>query len=890
MQKATIHTGGLFEVATRLTSIIALPDVNAILQKTILELIDITATSYCSIYLAPDLISTFDEVLIRNNETLHHDSLGKPCIILAASNQTNLHSLLNKAYYLPNEGVTGLSYEKREVINIKNLNDIEAITAACNVSDATNLYKSRDLYSEYNYNVDIAPMLLVPLFKEKRSLGVIKLFGRSTPFTEYDEKVTLLAAPIVSSAIHNAAEFTRHKNSILELIEVGAKKDLEEILVEASKGLRDVLHGEKNQIYIFEDNENISLTLKVENGRRLSIPQRWERGNGLIGWVYKTGKPLIIKDTRFFNEAKHLSEDLLIEISDSPIIDLDDSTLKRNEPYSIASDEYPITFLAVPIKQENEVLGVISSQSRYGDSSRRTTAFDRSDLQLIDSFARFISNTVESRQKKLLSDLLTNIGIANGLNNLYSIIARNISNAVLSAHCSIFEYKRDENGSYLNLVSTNLNDWQAENKPKNLVYRIGEGKTGFCGLSLTTLAINHFGSGDLSESRMDEEINRIIKNKPEDLIERLLDSNGYQVGVIQLFNGKILDTQIKRAFQLMCQKQVAGTNGLPSSKISSDKKEGITSSYSFVAVAIKSETELMGVITIGRSTPQNPFSTNDIMIVEAIAGRIATVLAHLNLQSAQRNLMISLAHEINTPMTGILAESENIKNETKTLLAASEIHNMAKNNLAQAQRLQMMTETIMGVLVNPSSSRSFEFSNLYNVIEEARELFLVEASSKGCDILEPKAIGNEKKFPEIEMSRFEFSIAIKNILHNAVKYSFKSSRFSEKRRFINIWGIWVNNERNFYSVNIQNYGVGISAEEINKRLIFNKFYRGEKANDRRRTGAGFGLAYSRQIIEDVHHGRIEVTSIPSEYGEGYQTTFKITVPVIQPSLKNNWST
>ena len=103
----------------------------------------------------------------------------------------------------------------------------------------------------------------------------------------------------------------------------------------------------------------------------------------------------------------------------------------------------------------------------------------------------------------------------------------------------------------------------------------------------------------------------------------------------------------------------------------------------------------------------------------------------------------------------------------------------------------------------------------------------------------------------------------------------------EGNRYIRIIGRWADADHQSYNVSIENYGVGIPQEEIDNGAIFAPYYRGVKASDRRRTGAGLGLAHARQIIEDLHNGAITVTS---KYvaGEAYLTTFTVTVPVYQP--------
>ena len=126
-----------------------------------------------------------------------------------------------------------------------------------------------------------------------------------------------------------------------------------------------------------------------------------------------------------------------------------------------------------------------------------------------------------------------------------------------------------------------------------------------------------------------------------------------------------------------------------------------------------------------------------------------------------------------------------------------------------------------------------------------------------------------------------FSLAFKNLIHNAIKYSFKPPQKYAGQRYVRITGQWADPDRQAYTINIENYGVGIPQEEIDSRLIFRPYYRGAKASDRRRTGAGLGLAHVRQIIEEMHHGSISVTSKPV-VGEAHLTTFSVTLPVRQP--------
>ena len=121
-----------------------------------------------------------------------------------------------------------------------------------------------------------------------------------------------------------------------------------------------------------------------------------------------------------------------------------------------------------------------------------------------------------------------------------------------------------------------------------------------------------------------------------------------------------------------------------------------------------------------------------------------------------------------------------------------------------------------------------------------------------------------------------------NLIHNAVKYSYESTKKSE--RYITVV---CKPYKNFYCVEITNYGVGIIPHEISEDLIFKDGYRGMLARDRSRTGSGFGLGNVRGVIE-AHGGCIRIKS--KQVGTGpkidpYKTTVKVYIPFNQPTRR-----
>jgi signal transduction histidine kinase len=141
--------------------------------------------------------------------------------------------------------------------------------------------------------------------------------------------------------------------------------------------------------------------------------------------------------------------------------------------------------------------------------------------------------------------------------------------------------------------------------------------------------------------------------------------------------------------------------------------------------------------------------------------------------------------------------------------------------------------------------------------------------------------------PEVEPARMRIMLqassihlqqAFNNLLHNAVKYSYRASKYGG--RHVTIRGFYAEHG---YKVAISNFGVGILEEEYEK--IFEPGYKGKLREKEYRTGSGLGLSLTEQIIEK-HRGRIGVKSIPmgessDDKTHPYLTEFEVWLPLTQ---------
>jgi signal transduction histidine kinase len=99
------------------------------------------------------------------------------------------------------------------------------------------------------------------------------------------------------------------------------------------------------------------------------------------------------------------------------------------------------------------------------------------------------------------------------------------------------------------------------------------------------------------------------------------------------------------------------------------------------------------------------------------------------------------------------------------------------------------------------------------------------------------------------------------LIDNGIKYSAGATRVCV-RGFT---------ETQYLIIAVQDFGVGIKPEEIDK--VFERFYRGGDELTRAVKGSGLGLTLVKQIVQ-AHHGTVHVESEP-----GRGSTFSMKLPL-----------
>jgi len=155
------------------------------------------------------------------------------------------------------------------------------------------------------------------------------------------------------------------------------------------------------------------------------------------------------------------------------------------------------------------------------------------------------------------------------------------------------------------------------------------------------------------------------------------------------------------------------------------------------------------------------------------------------------------------------------------------------------------------------------------------EKFYAFIRFSNLEVKVPLEVISQIYIPKVRMVPTELSLAFKNILNNAVKYSFRTEKYGEKR-YVKVICRLIDKEK--YEVEVSNYGIGIEDYEIERGLIWKPRWRGKLARDRNRMGSGFGLSLVKRVIEKLHNGNIKAQSFLLP-GRVYLTIFTVTLPV-----------
>ncbi len=230
------------------------------------------------------------------------------------------------------------------------------------------------------------------------------------------------------------------------------------------------------------------------------------------------------------------------------------------------------------------------------------------------------------------------------------------------------------------------------------------------------------------------------------------------------------------------------------------------------------------------------------------------------------SFLANMSHEIRTPMNSIIGFSN--------LLASEQIPDSQKRDFTQYIRTS--SEMLLNLVDDIIDIAKIEAGEL-KIVKKDCDLKAL------CDELLTTSIETRQRFgkqhlqllftpnpkhPDVYMKTDPFRLRqiLVNLLNNAIKFTDKGSiEFG--------YAVKDDTQVEFF---VRDTGVGLTREELN--MIFERFKRARKSEERNIVGTGLGLAISKNLVQ-LLGGEMWVDSVA-----GCGTTFLFTLPYLKPAI------
>ncbi len=242
---------------------------------------------------------------------------------------------------------------------------------------------------------------------------------------------------------------------------------------------------------------------------------------------------------------------------------------------------------------------------------------------------------------------------------------------------------------------------------------------------------------------------------------------------------------------------------------------------------------------------------------ESELGKLASVLnstfARLDAAFAQQKQFASdAAHELRTPVTVVLTQTQAALNRERT---APEYRETVEACQRAAQRMRKLIGALLELARLDAGQEQMKQAR-FDLSQTARscvEMIQPLADERGvkiiCDLPPLEITGDSGRLAQV----------VTNLLTNAIQYNRDGGEVR----------VNLESQGSLAILTVSDTGYGISREDLPH--VFERFYRGDKSRTSGNTG--LGLAISKAIVE-AHGGTVEVSST-----EDIGTVFTVRLPV-----------
>ncbi|MTH44810.1 Cu(+)/Ag(+) sensor histidine kinase [Intestinirhabdus alba] len=218
----------------------------------------------------------------------------------------------------------------------------------------------------------------------------------------------------------------------------------------------------------------------------------------------------------------------------------------------------------------------------------------------------------------------------------------------------------------------------------------------------------------------------------------------------------------------------------------------------------------------------------------------------------QSNFSADIAHEIRTPITNLVTQTEIALSQPRT---RQELEEVLYSNLEEFARMSVMVSDML-FLAQADNNQ---------LIPQKKQLDLIDEIGKVFDFFE--ALAEERKVTlrlegppcRAEGDPIMLRRAISNLLSNALRYTPPGAAITVR----------VAQEETLRHISVENPGPAIAAEHLPR--LFDRFYRVDPSRQRKGEGSGIGLAIVKSIAT-AHRGSVSVSS------DARVTRFTLSLP------------
>ena len=208
-----------------------------------------------------------------------------------------------------------------------------------------------------------------------------------------------------------------------------------------------------------------------------------------------------------------------------------------------------------------------------------------------------------------------------------------------------------------------------------------------------------------------------------------------------------------------------------------------------------------------------------------------------------RDFLADVSHELRTPIAALLTFNELLTERAGADPAARA--EFLESSRVQLERLDWLAQNLLELSKLESGLVLLDLrpEDLRTAVESAVEQATPAARRRRLELTVSLPEGPLR----IRHDPPRIGQVLTNLIGNAIKFTPPGGKVS----------IALSPSRDGARIDVTDTGVGIDASELPR--IFERFYRGSRANEARGSGSGLGLAIVRSIV-DMHHGSIAVDS------------------------------